>query len=251
MTKPLASRIALVTGGSRGIGHALAIALAREGAHVVATARTPGGLEELDDAIKAVGGTATLVPLEMRDYDGIARLAGALNERYGKLDILVGNAALGGSNSPLDHFEAKEWDEVMAVNVTANWHLIRTMHALLLRSDAGRVVFLTSGAAANPRAYRGLYAVTKARARDDGAHLRQRDACRRRSRSTCSRPGPTRTRMRAAVAPGEDPMTLPTAEAVAETIVPMCLPSFAADRKDLRLPRRQGSIRSGRRRSFR
>ena len=120
MSKPLASRIALVTGGSRGIGHAVAIALAREGAHVVATARTPGGLEELDDAIRAVGGTATLVPLEMRDYEGIGRLAAALNERYGKLDILVGNAALGASSSPLDHFQPNEWDEVMAVNVTAN-----------------------------------------------------------------------------------------------------------------------------------
>src|SRR3954452_3607860 len=104
MTKPLASRIALVTGGSRGIGYALAIALAREDAHVVATARTPGGLEELDDAIKAVGGTATLLPLEMRDYEGIGGVAAALNERYGRLDILVVNAALGGSNSPLDHF---------------------------------------------------------------------------------------------------------------------------------------------------
>src|SRR2546423_14342266 len=97
----------------------------------------------------------------MRDYDGIARLAGALNERYGKLDILVGNAALGGSNSPLDHFEPKEWDEVLAVNVTAHWHLIRTMHALLLCSDSRRVVVLTSGAAANPPAYRGLFSLTK------------------------------------------------------------------------------------------
>src|SRR5437660_11365049 len=108
MSRPLADRIALVTGASRGIGRAIALALAREGAHVVATARTPGGLEELDDAIKAAGGTATLVPLEMRDSAGIARLAGALNERYGKLDILIGNAALGASSSPLDHFEAKE-----------------------------------------------------------------------------------------------------------------------------------------------
>ena len=107
---------------------------------------------------------------------GIERLAGALNERYGKLDILVGNAALGASNSPLDHFEPKEWEEVLAVNVTANWHLIRNMHALLLRSDAGRVVFITSGAAANPRAYRGLYATYQGRARNDGADLCQRDA---------------------------------------------------------------------------
>src|SRR5262245_60875501 len=113
--KPLAGRVALVTGTSRGIGHAIAIALGKAGAHVVATARTVGGLEELDDAIKAAGGTATLVPLELRDVDGIARLADALDERYGRLDVLVGNAALGGSNSPLDHFHPKEWDEVIAV----------------------------------------------------------------------------------------------------------------------------------------
>ena len=225
MTKPLASRIALVTGGSRGIGYALAIALAREGAHVVATARTPGGLEELDDAIKAVGGTATLVPLEMRDYQGIARLAGALNERYGKLDILVGNAALGGSNSPLDHFEPKEWDEVLAVNVTANWHLIRTMHALLLRSDAARVVFLTSGGASNPRAYRGLYAASKS-ALETIARTYAVETASTALRINLFNPGPTRTRMRAAVMPGEDPMTLPTAADVAEKIVPLCLPEF-------------------------
>jgi NAD(P)-dependent dehydrogenase (short-subunit alcohol dehydrogenase family) len=225
MVKALASRIALVTGGSRGIGHALAIALAREGAHVVATARTPGGLEELDDAIKAVGGTATLVPLELRDTAGIARLAVALNERYGRLDVLVGNAALGASSSPLDHFEAKEWDEVIAVNVTANWHLIRHMHALLLRSAAGRVVFLTSNAASNPRAYRGLYATSKA-ALEALARTYANETLSTPIKVNLHAPGPTRTRMRAAVAPGEDPMTLPTAEAVAETIVPLCLPAF-------------------------
>ena len=225
MTKPLASRIALITGGSRGIGHALAIALAKEGAHVVATARTVGGLEELDDAIKAVGGTATLVPLELRDYEGIARLATALNERYGKLDILVGNAALGASNSPLDHFQAKEWDEVIAVNITANWHLIRAMHPLLLRSDAGRVVFLSSGAAANPRAYRGLYATTKG-ALEAMARTYAAETASSSIRVNLFNPGPTRTRMRAGVMPGEDPMTLPTPEAVAATIVPLCTPEF-------------------------
>jgi NAD(P)-dependent dehydrogenase (short-subunit alcohol dehydrogenase family) len=225
MTKPLASRVALVTGGSRGIGHALAIALAKEGAHVVATARTPGGLEELDDAIRAAGGTATLVPLELRDYEGIARLAAALDERYQKLDILVGNAALGASNSPLDHFEPKEWDTVMAVNVTANWHLIRAMHALLLRSDAGRVVFMTSGAAANPRAYRGLYATTKG-ALEAMARTYANETVSTPIKVNLHAPGPTRTRMRAAVAPGEDPMTLPTPEDVAATIVPMCRPDF-------------------------
>jgi NAD(P)-dependent dehydrogenase (short-subunit alcohol dehydrogenase family) len=225
MSKPLASRIALVTGGSRGIGYALCLALAKQGAHIVATARTPGGLEELDDAIKAVGGTATLVPLEMRDSEGIGRLALALNERYGKLDIMVGNAALGASSSPLDHFQPKEWDEVMAVNVTANWHLIRTMHALLLRSDAGRVVFMSSNAGSNPRAYRGLYAASKA-ALEAMARTYAAETINTPIRVNLVAPGPTRTRMRAAVAPGEDPMTLPTAESVAETIVPLCMPEF-------------------------
>lgn len=225
MPKPLSDRIALITGASRGIGYAIAIALARAGAHVVATARTIGGLEELDDAIKAVDGTATLVPLEMRDYDGIARLAAAIDERYERLDILIGNAALGGSNSPLDHFQPSEWDEVMAVNVTANWQLIRHMDPLLKRSDAGRAVFMTSGSAANARAYRGLYGASKA-ALEVIARTYAAETASTPIKVNLFSPGPTRTRMRAAVMPGEDPMTLPTPEQVAETLVPLCLPSF-------------------------
>jgi NAD(P)-dependent dehydrogenase (short-subunit alcohol dehydrogenase family) len=225
MAKPLADRVALITGASRGIGYATAVALAKEGAHVVATARTPGGLEELDDAVRAVGGTATLVPLQMRDTDGIARLAQALNERYKKLDILIGNAALVGSNSPLDHFTPQEWDEVIAVNLTANWHLIRHMDALLRKSDAGRAVFLTSGAAANPRAYRGLYATSKA-GLEALARVYADETKSTAVRVNIFNPGPTRTKMRAAVMPGEDPMTLPTPDVVAATIVPLCLPSF-------------------------
>ncbi|MBX9828963.1 MAG: SDR family oxidoreductase [Xanthobacteraceae bacterium] len=225
MTKPLASRIALVTGASRGIGYATAIALAREGAHIIATARTPGGLEELDDAVRAVGSTATLVPLEMRDTDGILRLAAAINERYGKLDILVGNAALVGSNSPLDHFEVKEWDAVIAVNFTANWHLIRAMDPLLKRSDAGRAVFLTSGAASNPRPFRGLYAASKA-ALEVLARVYAAETASTPIKVNLFNPGPTRTRMRAAVMPGEDPMTLPPPEEVAEKILPLCSPDF-------------------------
>jgi len=225
MAKALENRIALITGASRGIGYATAIALAKEGAHVVGTARTPGGLEELDDAVRAVGGTATLVPLEMRDYEGVARLAQALNERYKRLDILIGNAALVGSNSPLDHFTPQEWEEVIAVNVTANWHLIRHMDALLRRSDAGRAVFLSSGAAANPRAYRGLYATSKA-ALEALARVYADETKNSAVRVNIFNPGPTRTRMRAAVMPGEDPMTLPTPDVVAATIVPLCLPSF-------------------------
>ena len=226
MTKPLADRIALITGASRGIGHATAIALAEAGAHVVATARTVGGLEELDDAIKAAGGTATLVPLELRDTEGIARLAAAIEQRYQRLDVLVGNAALGASNSPLDHFHPKEWDEVMAVNVTANWHLIRFLNPLLRRSDAGRVVLLTSGAGINPRAYRGLYSASKA-ALDAMARTYAAETAASPVKVNLFNPGPTRTAMRAAVMPGEDPLTLPTPAEVAATIVPLCLPGFS------------------------
>jgi NAD(P)-dependent dehydrogenase (short-subunit alcohol dehydrogenase family) len=225
MPNPLANRIGLVTGASRGLGYAIALALAKAGAHVVATARTIGGLEELDDAIKGAGGTATLVALEMRDSNGLARLAAAIDERYQRLDILIGNAALGGSNSPLDHFQPSEWDEVMAVNVTANWQLIRHMDPLLKRSDAGRAVFMTSGSAANARAYRGLYGASKA-ALEVIARTYAAETASTPIKVNLFSPGPTRTHMRAAVAPGEDPMTLPTPEQVAETLVPLCLPSF-------------------------
>ena len=144
MTLPLTSRIALVTGASRGIGYATARALAKAGAHVVAVARTQAGLEELDDEIRQGGGSATLVPLNLTDFDGIARLGAALHERHGKLDILVGNAGVAGPSSPLGHIELKPWNEVMAVNVTANFQLIRCMEPLLKKSDAGRAVFVTS-----------------------------------------------------------------------------------------------------------
>ena len=162
MPLPLADRIALVTGASRGIGYATALALAKAGAHIVALARTVGGLEELDDAIKALGGSATLVPLDLKDYQGIDRLGLALHERFGRLDVLIGNAGILGPLSPLGHVEARAWDEVMAVNVTANWRLIRAMDQLLQRSDAGRVVFISSGVAALALAYWGPYAVSKA-----------------------------------------------------------------------------------------
>jgi NAD(P)-dependent dehydrogenase (short-subunit alcohol dehydrogenase family) len=225
MSKSLSNRIALVTGASRGIGYATALALARAGAHIVAIARTTGGLEELDDAIKALGGTATLVPLDLRDTEGIARLASALDERYHRLDILIGNAGVGGPNSPLDHVQPPDWDEVIAINVTANWQLIRHLHALLLRSDAGRVVFLTSGSASNARAYRGPYSASKA-ALETLARTYANETATTNVRVNLLSPGPTRTRMRAAVMPGEDPMTLPTAEDIAEKIVPLCLPGF-------------------------
>jgi NAD(P)-dependent dehydrogenase (short-subunit alcohol dehydrogenase family) len=225
LAPPLTGRIALLTGASRGIGAATALALARAGAHVVAVARTVGGLEELDDAIRAVGGTATLVPLDLIDTDGIIRLAAALLERYQRLDVLIGNAGLVGPSSPLDHVQPKDWEEVMAVNVTANWHLIRAMDALLRRSDAGRAVFISSGAAHNMRAYRGPYSVSKA-ALEALARTYAAETVSTAVRVNLVNPGPTRTRMRAQVMPGEDPTAVPPPEAVAEKIVALCLPDF-------------------------
>jgi len=225
MEKPIANRIALVTGASRGIGYATALALARAGAHVVAVARTVGGLEELDDAIRAAGGSATLVPLDLRDHDGIARLGAALTERYRRLDVLVGNAGILGPLSPLGHVEPKAWDDVIAVNVTANWHLIRVLDLLLKLSDAGRVVLVTSGAATNARAYWGPYSVSKA-ALDTLARTYAAETVTTNVRVNLFNPGPTRTRMRATAMPGEDPMSLKTADAVADKIVELCLPHF-------------------------
>lgn len=224
--KPLADRIALVTGASRGIGHATALAVARAGAHVVAVARTVGGLEDLDDAIRAAGGSATLVPLDVTDYEGIYRLAAALNERYGRLDVLVGNAAIANVPSPLGHVEIKDWDRTLAVNVTANLHFIRAMDPLLRASDAGRAVFLTSGLANSARAYNGAYSVSKA-ALNTLVRTYAAETASTSVRANLFNPGPTRTRMRAMVMPGEDPLTLPTPDDVADKIVALCLPGWS------------------------
>ncbi|MGH6777770.1 MAG: SDR family NAD(P)-dependent oxidoreductase [Bradyrhizobium sp.] len=225
MTKSLAARIALVTGASRGIGYAAARALSRLGAHIVAVARTQGGLEELDDEIRKEGGTATLVPLSLTDFDGIARLGAALHERHGKLDILVGNAGIAGPSSPLGHIDLKPWTDVMAVNVTANFQLIRCMEPLLRHSDAARAVFVTSGAANNAPAYLGPYAASKA-ALQALVRVWAHETASTAIRVNLFDPGPSRTRMRAGVFPGEDPMTLDTPEQAAEFIAPMCAPDW-------------------------
>ena len=222
-TQPSPSRIALVTGASRGIGAALALELAQAGHHIVATARTVGGLEELDDKINAAGGSATLVPLDVKDTDGIARLALALNERYGKLDVLVGNAGVLGPLSPLDHVEPKYFDDCMNVNVRANWQLIRTMDALLKRATAGRALFVTSGVAYRGRAYWGPYAASKA-ALDALVRTYAAETANSNVRANLFAPGPTRTRMYLGAFPGVDPETLPTPEDVAKAMLPLCLP---------------------------
>jgi NAD(P)-dependent dehydrogenase (short-subunit alcohol dehydrogenase family) len=226
MTSPLASRIALVTGASRGIGHATARILAKAGAHIVAVARTQAGLEELDDEIRNDGGSATLVPLNLTDFDGIARLGAALHERHGKLDILVGNAGVAGPSSPLGHIDLKAWNDVIAVNVTANFQLIRCMEPLLKQSDAGRAVFVTSAAATKASAYLGPYAASKA-GLETLARAWAQETAATSIRVNLFDPGPIRTRMRASVFPGEDPMTLDTPEQAAELILPMCAPGWS------------------------
>lgn len=219
----LKDKVALVTGASRGIGAATALALASDGAHIVATARTSGGLEELDDKIRAAGGSATLVPFNITDTAGIERLAAALHERYGRLDILVGNAGVLGHTSPLPHIEPKIWDQTVAINLTANWHLIRTMDGLLRAAPAARAVFVSSGAASKARAYWGAYAVTKA-----GLEVLARTYAAETETTAIKvnlfNPGPIRTKMRAAAMPGEDPSVLDTPAQAAEFIVGLCLP---------------------------
>lgn len=226
MARQLEGRVALVTGASRGLGASAALALAREGAHVIATARTEGGLAELDDAIKAAGGTATLVPVDIRDYDAIDRLGAAIFERWKKLDILVGNAGVLGKLTPMPHVEQKMWDEVMAVNVTANYRLIRSMDVLLRQSDAGRAVFVTSGLAHKCWAYWGPYSISKA-ALEAMVRTYAAEIATTNLKVNCFSPGATRTNMRAKAMPGEDPETLPHPDEVAAQMVPMCASAFS------------------------
>lgn len=226
MDKPLAGRIALVTGASRGIGRAAALALARTGAHIVALARTQGALEELDDGIVAAGSSATLVPLDLTDYDGIDRLGAAVHERWGRLDILVGNAGILGNLSPIGHVTPKVWGQVMDVNVTANWRLIRSFDPLLRASDAGRAVFVTSAAAQKCRAYWGPYAVSKA-ALDALVRTYAAETEGTSVRAMLLNPGPLRTAMRQAAMPGEDPDSLRTPEDLAPHLVRLASPDWA------------------------
>jgi len=222
----LSGRVAVVTGASRGIGYAAALGLAEAGAHVVAVARTVGGLEELDDAIKAKGGEpATLVPLDLKDSAGIDRLGAAIHERWGKLDMLLGNAGLLGVVTPLAHLDPRVFDEVFAVNVTANWRLIRSLDPLLRQSDAGRSLFLTSGITRVYLPYWGVYSASKAALE---ALVRTYAVELRPSKATANlfNPGPMRTRMRAQAAPGEDPNTLRPPEAAVPEIVRMLSPGY-------------------------
>jgi NAD(P)-dependent dehydrogenase (short-subunit alcohol dehydrogenase family) len=220
----LKGRIALVTGASRGLGAAAAVAYAKEGAHCVLVARTVGGLEEVDDRIKAAGSTATLVPLDVTDGPGIDRLGAALYERFGRLDVLLGNAALLGTLSPIGHIEPEIFERVMAVNVTANWRLIRSLDPLLRRSDAGRAIFVTSGVSRRIMPYWSAYAASKA-ALDMMVGVYAAECAHTIVRVNLYNPGPMRTGMRREAFPGEKPETLPLPEAHAEGLIQLALPS--------------------------
>ena len=223
-TGRMAGRLALITGASRGLGAATALAYAREGAHCILLARTVGGLEEVDDQIKAIGGSATLVPLDVTDGPGIDRLGAALYERYRRLDVLVGNAAILGTLSPIGHIEPKTFEQVMAVNVSANWRLIRSLDPLLGLSEAGRAIFVTSGVSRQAVPYWGAYAASKA-ALDMLVGIYAAEVAHTKVRVNLFDPGPMRTAMRQQAFPGEDPAQQTPPEAHAERLIQLALPS--------------------------
>jgi len=222
----LKDRIALITGASRGIGRAVGLVFAREGAHVLLLARNLKALEEVDDKIRKNGGKATLIPLDLADGKAIDALGPSLYERFGRLDVLVGNAAILGRLSPLTHIPAEHWDRSFAVNVAANWRLIRTLDPLLRRSEAGRVIFVTSGVARSARAYWAPYSVTKA-ALKALAKTYANETADSPIKVNLIDPGATATRMRAEAYPGEDQAMLPTPDEVAERFVALAMPGWA------------------------
>jgi NAD(P)-dependent dehydrogenase (short-subunit alcohol dehydrogenase family) len=216
---PLSDKIALVTGASRGIGREAALALARAGAHVIAVARTEGGLTELDDEIrKLTGQPATLVPLDIADGDALDQLGHAIHQRFGRLDVMVHAAAILGPMTPVAHIEPAHWDKVVGVNLTAAYRLIRTTEPLLRASEAGRAIFMTTGRVARPKAFWGPYGVTKAGmehlVRTWADELEQTNI-----RAVLVDPGVMRTRMRAEAMPGEDPMSIPHPSEIGPLIV--------------------------------
>ena len=219
----LAGKIALITGASRGIGAAVALRLAGEGAHVVLAGRTAGGLEEVDDAVRAVGSSATLIPFDLRDFGKIDDLAAALYQRYGRLDILVGNAGEVGVLSPLGHIDPKLWDEVMGLNLTANWRLIRAMDPLLRAAPAGRAILVTCAVGREAEAYYGPYAVSKA-GLETLARIYAGEVARTAVRVNLIDPGIVRTRLRSRMFPGENPATLPAPDSVTDAFVDLALP---------------------------
>ncbi len=223
MSKRLEGRVALVTGASRGIGRAVARRFAEEGATVVAVSRTQGALEELDDEVRGFGGQMVLVPEDLRDSEKIDHIAAALYQRFGKLDILVGNAAVLGTLSPMSHTKPEDFADVMNTNLSVNWQLIRYMEPLLRQSDAGRAIFVTSSVAREPRAYWSAYAVSKA-ALDCMVRTWAEELRNTPIRANLYDPGRTATRMRAIAYPGENQDALPTADSHADAFVDLAVP---------------------------
>jgi len=228
--KPLDGRVTLVTGASRGIGYASALALAEAGSHIIAIARTQGGLEDLDDAIKARGGDCTLVPMDLKNPDGIDQLGAIINERWGRLDGLFGNAGVLGEITPAPHTDPKKWEDVFAVNVTANYRLIRSLDPLLRASEAGRALFQTSGVATSRRSYWGAYAASKA-ALEAFVQVYAKEIDVTDVKVNLLNPGATRTAMRAKAMPGEDPNVLPNPSDLAPLVVEMLSPSYMENDK--------------------
>jgi NAD(P)-dependent dehydrogenase (short-subunit alcohol dehydrogenase family) len=215
----LKGRLALITGASRGLGAALARRFAAEGAHVILTARTQGGLEEVDDEIRRAGGaSATLLPLDLRELDKIDQVGAAIQQRFGRLDVLVANAAVLGKLSPLGHLDPKSWDEVMAVNLTANWRLVRALDPLLRLSEAGRALFVTCAAARALAAYWGAYAASKA-ALEALVRIYARELGVTRATANLVDPGVMATALRLRAFPGEDRAKLAAPESRTETFV--------------------------------
>ncbi|GHA35213.1 oxidoreductase [Devosia pacifica] len=223
-TKDLQGKVVLVTGASRGIGYASALEAARRGAHIIAVGRTVGGLEELDDEIQELGSASTLVPLDISDGDAIDRLGAAIFERWGLLDGLIANAGLLGTLSPLPHIKPQEFENVLRVNVTANFRLVRSLDLLLRQADAGRAVFISSSAAKSARPYWGLYAASKA-ALDAMIKSYAGEIAQSSVKVNVFYPGAVRTAMRKKAMPGENPETLPTPAEIAPKIVDLIKPS--------------------------
>ncbi len=222
--RKLENRVAVITGASRGIGAATAKLFAKEGAHVILIARTAGGLEEIDDEIRTNGGKATLAPLDLTDFNKIDEIGSTIFQRFGKLDIFVANAGLLGTIGPINHIDPKIWEQTFAVNVTANWRLIRSLDPVLRLSDSGRAIFLTSGATKYHRAFWGLYATSKA-ALEMMISSYAKEIEKTNMTANLFDPGKTRTKMRAEAYPGEDPKTIKQPEVVAKQLVNLVLPT--------------------------
>jgi NAD(P)-dependent dehydrogenase (short-subunit alcohol dehydrogenase family) len=214
-----AKPLALVTGASKGIGAATAVALAAHGHHVIITGRKDKDLEAVDDRISAAGGTATIAPFDLTDSEAIDRLASALANRWGRLDVLVLNAAQLGSLAPIPHIDPKDWDRVIAINLTANWRLLRALDPLLRQAGAAHVVALTSSVGSTPRAYWGAYAASKAALENLIATYGLEVGGISAVKTHILNPGATRTAMRARAYPGEDPATVKPPEEVAEMVM--------------------------------